>query len=470
MAPFQELPPELVDRLAANLDPPTFCAFRLTSRDCYEWTYRNFVERINGTRFMVAPHSLQPLLDIAKCERVAQGMRHLRLGTHYISDEDADEALYEGSLGPGSVDGDTHGEDFAGTNRYYAILQYQNAQDEFKNGDDMAILALILSRLDRLQSIELGEWCDRGRLDFSPCYGNTTFERETGISYDAYSSLDPAGQTDDGFTYNFKLILRALNLTRNPITSLSAHLWNKRRQIGEVRGLHVGALPDPVDSYRAGLSDALSQLRSLSLSLSCWGISDCIQESPWETWLTDFVALTPELEYLQLVFDGWELERSRSPMGAERYSIPAFAMFAADAMMFCLTKLDLSNVAIKNTDFADLCNNHAETLTELSVCRVLLLGLTSWKQCLTDVLDPTRSLIRSVKLAWLGQESEEDRKPVYFVVFDDGEAGLCEDCNWSVNQFTANHCKHVSMSESEADIITVIQRTSIRHWGDFVRE
>ena len=210
MPSFHDLTAELVDLVGSKLDASSFCVFRLTSRECYAKSLYEYLIRLNDLRFLMAPHSLGALLTISMDNVLAPKIKVVRIGTHRLNRVPVHSLKEAHEQSRSARDREaTYG-------RWYAFSNYLKAQDGFQQGGDTAMLTAIFSNLQNIGTIQIGECYDRNEDRFAPCYGQYTFEKETGHHYQANVVLDPDipdYMSVNGLTHNFSAILRALEVT-----------------------------------------------------------------------------------------------------------------------------------------------------------------------------------------------------------------------------------------------------------------
>ncbi|KAK4545751.1 hypothetical protein LTR36_002705 [Oleoguttula mirabilis] len=431
MASFQDLTAELVDLVVFHFDGPSLCAFRLTSHEGYERSYREYARRIAEVRWLVTPHSLDALHKVSQDDRLARKIRTLRLGMHYLEYAGPSQTSTE-ELHDAEGDADAC---LAVAKRRQRYTEYLEAQDAFRHGDDLAMLTSTLSRLHSVDRIEVGELYGGSMDQYTPCYGMKTLEKQTGMHYHSISNLDQSmGDNEDGLAHDFKIVLQALALLRKPIKELLVFRSHFNRQPGGLGGLHVSRMPALEGCFADGLKAAFSHLRSLKMLLQHWEGEPRVRET-WSRWLPDFLALMPTLQHASLTFEGLMMRDS-----PRSHSVQAFETLAQRATMPHLTKLELGNCCVTPEGIRNLLNRHSETLTNISLNRVFLIR-GAWRK---DVFGELKRSIGAFKVAWLMEASSWLSRRDRVVFFSDKGLDGCEQCRRNVRRLAMEVDEHIS--------------------------
>ncbi|KAK4890241.1 hypothetical protein LTR27_011002 [Elasticomyces elasticus] len=418
MATFNDLSSELVELIAIQLDNPTLCSFRLTSRACLVNAEIQFVSCLNKLRFLNAPHSLNLLQTISEDARYSSKLDTFRLSTYYMDpgmlDEPADSPLLE---------------------RYVEYLQIQN---QYLRGDDMGLLSVILNKLPAVTRIEVGEICRHAQRDFSRPCGMKAFEDETGCQLYSDSYLGEA--TDEcALTQTFKSVLRALVVLRKPVQELLAFRY--LREGDDFRGVNMDAMPQIEGYYRSHLQVVLADLRKLELQV-CYdtlGVENA-------KWLTQFVTLAPTLRYLHLSFDHSRHHENYFVTGAS--TADALKMFCETVRLPHLQTLEISSCLARPQDPVMMYKSHATSLRTFKINRVLLAdGL--WRESFFPELDVTLISQCKLRVAWLMQLAHDSHHDMAepgldVLLFHTRPVSGCERCSDERQQYTPETCEHVS--------------------------
>ena len=333
---------------------------------------------------LVARHSLDGLMSIVQHPRLGSAMKELWLGSHYLDDDDLSEHFPEELANSESDD-----ERLRITKLQQRYRHYLSAQNTFRTGDDVAALTAILSHMKGLQNIRLGEWCcgtTSGPEDEARCYGMRTVERETSQRY--LVRVEPFGNCRvTGLTHNFKVLLRALALTRKPIKELTALCWLDHRDMSpEHYPINMHALLPLVSYFRDGLRVAFATLSTLSLagSFHTWAEDEEI-ETDWKQYLPRFLELAPHLQFLSLTIDGWPHNGMCEGQGENTYG---FAGLAAHACIPHLTSLELRFVEVTWRDFYYFCKSVGRNIVDLKLHQIQLKeGTANWSSLLTTTIE-----------------------------------------------------------------------------------
>ncbi|KAK4957401.1 hypothetical protein LTR10_005363 [Elasticomyces elasticus] len=421
MATFNDLSSELVELIAIQLDDPTLCSFRLTSRKCLVDAERLFMSCLNKLRFLNAPHSLNMLRAISDDSRYASKLDTFRLSTYYIDPCAQCVPLDEHGL------------------QARKFAEYLQIQIEYLAGDDMGLLSVILNKLPAITCIEVGEICHIAQRDFSQPYGMKTFEEETGCRL--YSDLLLHFATDQSpLTHTFKSVLRALSILRKPIKELLAFRYLKNGV--DSRGVNMDAMPQLKGYYRTHLKVVLADLRKLELQVRyhTLGVENV-------EWLTQFVTLAPALRYLHLSFDLTPHHGDYFPIGVP--AAAALKMFCETVRLPHLRRLEISCCRADAQDLITVYESHATSLCTFTVNRVLLAdGL--WSEKFFPKLDVTVSNQCMLRVSWLmqlGPEPDDDTAwpDLDVLLFHTRPVSGCERCsNDESQQYTPETCEHVS--------------------------
>lgn len=210
--------------------------------------------------------------------------------------------------------------------RYVRALE---EQADFVGSDRPAgMLALFLSKIPALHSIEIGEWALRGNcyrmgwsgkaLEASTGQSLSPVKLEGGLKLRGSPDLDERQmplkyeppEAFSALAWTFSKMLTSLAITRRRIQRLSAVLWGRPISGNRLQGVIVNDL-QPLHrntSMCRALSSALADLKDLRLSLE-YRMSDEEGEESYrasgpESWLQRFLMLTPRLERLVNYLDG----------------------------------------------------------------------------------------------------------------------------------------------------------------------
>lgn len=329
LATIYDLPPELVDIIASQLEWKAFCALRLTCKHIAETSFYTLARRIQGLRFLNAPHALTALLDMANDPRLGNNISTLRLGTAHLVQGWADE-FYDDRATDAAMREDQDELAAIQTCREN-FKRYAERQHEWIKGDDISMLMAIMASLPNLQNVEVGEWDnslvgDLERLSF--CYGMRNivadcWRPEYHSNFPFYmedlfmNDRDDLDWEDLGITYhsslarNTQAVLRALSVIRKPIRSLSAHQ-------SLMPSIPMNKMTALDSYYKDGLRAAFRQLKELKLGVS-WNDPPGPPHTQYNNWLLDLVNLAPQLEHLFIGQD--------APYGSECPSIGGFNAF-----------------------------------------------------------------------------------------------------------------------------------------------
>jgi len=359
-------------------------------------------------------------------------------------------------------------------------------QDLFIRSDrGVAMLIFILSKLQAVKRIELGEWCKIGKL-FEIGWGGRRFEEalEQSLCPFFYSDADEDDLTEN-LTYTLNRVLTALSVTKQPIEHFEAFLRNDTERGGnELRGVEVAMVSlqplsgPPRASYSAGLKSAFRSLKTLRLALEYKKAGHDTEKSnpAQEGWLASLICLAPSLERLSLFFDQLGLDDDWP--AKNRF---AFSRFAATAYMPNTAYSELANGVVQPSDFARLFRNHKRLLRELVLRRIALNGYIGGR-CLSSpwliVLQELKNSpsLQSVTLSCL---YNDHHNAVAFTLAGLEDCTICQSpwqhCHGSYIQ---TDCEHVSwqsdhgplpLSMSSFEIDIEIRNTShpspiIRGW------
>lgn len=456
MATFHDLTAELVDHLASFFHAPSLCAFRLTSRECYERSYHEFEDRVLRLRWLVARHSLSALHAMSQNQRLASKLKTLRLGTQYIQHEGPSEEL-EDLLNDSGTETDC----LAVTECIDRLEEYLRTQDTFCHGDDLATLTMILANFPCLEAVEIGKGFTCTVDESAASYGMQTSCAETGVEYDNFCFPDgPDKGGGNGLTHNLKTMLRALSILRPRIKRFSACCWHPESDgdiMGsDMSGVNVAAMPALTGYYAEGLEAAFASLRDLELLLD---YSDVERPGGRQRWLPTFLALTPHLQYLRVTYTAGSQHRTVLPPNPPLLQNPR--LFSHDINLPNLVAFELCNVTITPKDLTDFWQRHSETITTVTLRRVLLMSST-WHDLLRCVATKG-STFGSLKLAWLMDGPDFEGEEASINVFNEDGFEECQQCRYNGNDYNMNDCKHISkiISWNEYSILQDVKRKPI---------
>ncbi|TKA65923.1 hypothetical protein B0A55_09366 [Friedmanniomyces simplex] len=380
MTDFHDLSCELVEAIAAVLDAPTLCAFRLVSRECHDRCMRPFVSYLNGMRFLNAPYSLETLQQIARHTLYASKLETVRLSTHFL-----DEGRYD--------------EPSAIPRQARKVEDYLKAQYEFINGNDCALLTSIIDKLPNLSRIEVGEVCGRFQPKFSRSY-----------------------------------------VLKKPIKELSALRYEPEND--DFPGADMLDMLPLTGYYRSRLQCAFADLRSLELQMhysldmprSKQWLTDFVELAPrlqhlhlsFDGWIGqqfDFEEETPASTAFGLFCRNVRLPRLQSLI------VSNTAATAHDLRMICETHAEtLSSVTFNRVVLFKGTWKH-------EVLRRLHHGVNgTWTFHFAW-------LLQLGKFAAPNASGHDLRLDV--VIFKEAVAGRCERCKSEARQFTPDACEHV---------------------------
>ncbi|CAJ2510870.1 Uu.00g064950.m01.CDS01 [Anthostomella pinea] len=213
------LPNELIVIVAKSLaDPGDLGHFRLVNHKIYDITYNDFAARVSAQPWLMSEHSLRTLTTIGDNERLRQTIKHLNLDTHFLF-------VYEGARR--QKKDNTHLEQWK--------LHSRRQAEFLSGGRDVAMLTLALSKLPRLKSVQVGQWCKTWE-DFRFGYGGGTIAEECnsalssiemGSQYDFLMDFERelALETCGAIEWTFSVLFQALSVVQRPLDRLSAYVY-----------------------------------------------------------------------------------------------------------------------------------------------------------------------------------------------------------------------------------------------------
>ncbi|KAK5740691.1 hypothetical protein LTR17_004496 [Elasticomyces elasticus] len=320
------LPAELLCLVATCMPASSFGELRLTCREMAAKTAHAFEEHLLHTRWRVSEDSLATLLEISRTPLGCK-IRHLRFSIHFLN-------YYSGF------------KKVEATKSYWATRVKE--QIEFLEGDrPVALLALILSNLPKLQNLEIGVHSYHGDMVRRP------------------GSASP-------ITTCFRRLFTALALVQPSLVRLSVFHW-------DIWNTDVGVEVDRLTAL-AVRGPAVRGLGIAFANLTCFGI--CLdykakfnpiknQNMTRTQWLATLVGLMPRLKLLFLAFDGIHDDLADTNHRFEGH-LDATKDFFLHVHIPSLVSFELSKTVCFPPDLHHFFQKHAPTLKTVLLRRVRL--------------------------------------------------------------------------------------------------
>lgn len=476
MLELEDLPLEVIEHIAYQLDPSGLRSFRLTSKRYENASFKALVHVIQELRFAIAPWSLPTLLDIATHPTIGKEIHTIRLARCLLDrnnwEEEASAAVYrrrqkerDGEDPAYDYDDypDEETEEELGKGED-TFLYYFESQREFMKDGASAMLSKILSLLPNLRFVALGEWEVSAEN-----IGNDYFNyhehdqhiqtRISGFPTAAATKFDGAyGCSDEGFK-EINIVLQALSDSKTSIEGFICRTCSLYDQFIDLD--RVLQITPPL---RDGLAVAFKYLRTLHLSLGqddMYGSDPFLDEDPGDeayhgkghTWLASLLDLTPFLEDLTLSF--FECDEGTT----------VFEEFFNQVYNFPhLKNFELHFLYVNANDLADFLAAHASTLETVKL-RYVGLQDCHWSDFLREFFEVVTDFHATMTLARLNEVDLNDLDSDWqgSVLFD--ADGLSECCNFGSDSWArmrGKDCKHICKAIQRKDIedlkITVIDR------------
>ncbi|AEO62946.1 uncharacterized protein THITE_2084457 [Thermothielavioides terrestris NRRL 8126] len=374
---METLPADLIIEIAGCVDDiKDLISLRGTQRRIYHVTAGLFTQRIQSMPWLVAFHSLGALGALANRTEIANKLRVLRLGSHYI--EPAQRRSFDERLENASED-----------QKQTILVQLDNWRRHFSrqvrycvDKEDCRALTGILDRLTKLEHVEVTDAVSTDAevaKRFSiyekrdgKCFGMEKFARATGSHYASRASpIEPLGNLfgkNTGLGHNFGVLLEALGAAQRPIRSLRAWHWPNDMERDFV-SIHYLPPIDATTTLGDQLATSFADLTSVSLMLRCVPperaeVVRCIN---W-MFLPALAQLAPRLQRLTLAFD----DTGREGRQWHDALVGTLRRFASHADLPALRFLDLRDAPVRRCDLLALWARTRRTLREIRLSGISL--------------------------------------------------------------------------------------------------
>lgn len=415
-----------------------FGRLRLACRELYKTSFTVFAAKVLGQSWRLSERSLRTLINIADDTRLKDRIKHICIDTHY---------LFAFS--------------FRETEDWQEWVDQSRRQaDFFRDGRDVSTLTLALSKMPKLDTVVIGQWCRTGEAarvgyggsDLGVQLNATAFEeRFEHLVDDEWNLAEDDWNPMCGLTYNFGAILRSLSVLRCPITRMCAYLWippefgwNAKYYLYGVDLSAFVSLKEDRE-FREGLAAAFPGLHTLKLAIQApaLAVRNTKNDSP-QDWVGELLALAPNLQHLALWCDALDSPDEKAWNSKVLHELRTVQLPR-------LEELELANAVVHPADLKHwLCINR-HSLARLTLRRIRLRDEGhkcrdhSWCD-IFHALNPLQNL-RSIKLSCLYTTDG------YLVVFDGHERASCKVCqppeNHRARYYCELGCRHVSYASDE---------------------
>ncbi|SPQ21560.1 ea12124a-941f-4147-860b-40cc1c8107a6 [Thermothielavioides terrestris] len=378
--PMEELLAQLMAKPVAKPTMETLPADLIIEiagcRRIYHVTAGLFAQRIQSMPWLVAFHSLGALGALANRTEIANKLRVLRLGSHYI--EPAQRRSFDERLENASED-----------QKQTILVQLDNWRRHFSrqvrycvDKEDCRALTGILDRLTKLEHVEVTDAVSTDAevaKRFSiyekrdgKCFGMEKFARATGSHYASRASpIEPLGNMfgkNTGLGHNFGVLLEALGAAQRPIRSLRAWHWPNDRERDFV-SIHYLPPIDATTTLGDQLATSFADLTSVSLMLRCVPpeSAEVVRCINW-MFLPALAQLAPRLQRLTLAFD----DTGREGRQWHDALVGTLSRFARHADLPALRFLDLRDAPVRRCDLLALWARTRRTLREIRLSGISL--------------------------------------------------------------------------------------------------
>lgn len=448
MLELEDLPLELIEHIAHQLDAGGLRAFRSTSKRYENASFKALANNIRQIRFALAPWSLPTLLDIARQPTIAQRIEVVRLSKTLLdcNEWDRERIRQERFVEDSDDEDDLLMPLAAGESAFYS---YSEPQREFvKEGGAKEMLSEILTLLPNLKAVAFGRWelaaedMYNDKLNyFQKDMDNHTRSyrfpvREAEMHQDAYMPKD------EGFR-EVNVVLQALAESRKPIEGLYIRSYSLYENWIDLQ--RVARIVPPLSE---GLAEAFKHLRTLHLSVG--ENQEYLYQDEKEDeealddnddfamWLADFLALTPQVEDLTLSFH------------ESRNGDVVFSEFVSQVDLPKLKKFGLHFIFVDHEDLKAFLLGHRSTLQEVTLRHCCFVNY-QWSQFLSDTFLGT-DWMPSITVARMAQLTGNDTQPSS-VLFDTDH--LLDCCTLGCDSWALIRgldCEHVNRTITPQDI------------------
>lgn len=376
-ASFLSLPTEIIEYVVQYLDGSDIASVRQTCRRVRETSHRNFIQLLAQNKYFTLQHSLKKLEAISRHESFRECVETLRIHPNSLVWDPARPLPPCIQAGAGGIHSkvfkhpadDHHNEEYCSMLRYSLLYQ--------RSGCSHRALVGAFEKLPKLTKIELGSWGQSMQTVVSSSSPMRKFHNDTGYAllhfdfqmpykgpfsgHRALSRISRDGTLS--LTDDFNLIIAVLSETQKPIVEFRAGYLS---DLG-LKCIQIQDAPMLQDSLN--LKASFLHLKVLHLAMGFERGRQGPDIEPFnlsrsKNWLSRFLDLTPNLQDLTLVFDGFQVREN-----------PEFPDWSGSIFHHAVTgtkrlsrlrRLDLQNMYVHWRDVSEFLDRHKETLVEVS--------------------------------------------------------------------------------------------------------